>query len=204
MQVYLGNDRWDYLSKEFLATFNRIFGLPIRPPLLNTLSAGLSALKTPACKPSLLEADSPHQKPENAHRDRTQSTRSRVGAASDVTPGHSTVGASNTVIPAANTVREKIERYPIRTSYSEEVPRVNLCPICSTELDGLALNMPRAHHTKSIIIDDPVAFPDGRIYSASKLRELSEKHGVVASKYYDPLRPRMPIERRLCRKVFIT
>src|ERR1700761_2444467 len=41
--------RWDYLADLFLETHHKIFSLPLRPLLHIALTAGMSALKTPAC-----------------------------------------------------------------------------------------------------------------------------------------------------------
>ncbi|MCJ1225387.1 GID complex subunit containing RING finger motif [Toensbergia leucococca] len=41
--------RWDFLATLFVKTHNELFSLPARPLLHIALSAGLSALKTPAC-----------------------------------------------------------------------------------------------------------------------------------------------------------
>ncbi|RAL08375.1 FYV10 family protein [Aspergillus homomorphus CBS 101889] len=63
----------------------------------------------------------------------------------------------------------------------------SVCPICSTELNELARNMPYAHHTKSYVESDPIVLPNGRIYGQQRLTEMSEKVGCVASgKVKDP------------------
>ena len=52
-----------------------------------------------------------------------------------------------------------------------------VCP-CSTELNELARNVPYAHHTKSIVENDPVVLPNGRIYGSERLRVFNEKVGI--------------------------
>lgn len=47
-----------------------------------------------------------------------------------------------------------------------------MCPICSTELNELARNVPYAHHTKSYVENDPIVLPNGRIYGRQRLEEL--------------------------------
>src|SRR4051812_47714991 len=108
--------RWTYLSNLFVTTHHTLFSLPTRPLLHIALSAGLSALKTPACH--------------------------SLYASSSSNP-HSTVSS--------------------------------VCPICSTELNKLALNVPYAHHTKSYVEQDPIVLPNGRIYGRRRLEELQRK-----------------------------
>ncbi|RAK72470.1 FYV10 family protein [Aspergillus fijiensis CBS 313.89] len=63
----------------------------------------------------------------------------------------------------------------------------SVCPICSTELNELARNMPYAHHTKSYVESDPIVLPNGRIYGQQRLMELSKNVGCVDSgKVKDP------------------
>ena len=63
----------------------------------------------------------------------------------------------------------------------------SVCPICSTELNELARNMPYAHHTKSYVENDPIVLPNGRIYGQQRLLEMSKKVGCVeAGKVKDP------------------
>nr|POE49261.1 protein fyv10 [Quercus suber] len=61
-----------------------------------------------------------------------------------------------------------------------------LCPICSTELNELARNVPYAHHTKSYMEDDPVVLPNGRVFGRERLQTLNEKLGVEKGKWRDP------------------
>src|ERR1700761_3503942 len=61
-----------------------------------------------------------------------------------------------------------------------------VCPICSTELNDLARNVPYAHHTKSFMEEDPVVLPNGRVFGRERLRMLNEKLGTRKSKIRDP------------------
>jgi macrophage erythroblast attacher len=111
--------RWNHLSSLFLATHHNLYSLPSRPLLHIALSAGLSALKTPAC--------------------------------------HSAYTSSS-----AN------------ASSSGTAP----CPICSTELNELARNVPYAHHTKSIVENDPVVLPNARVYGRERLKAFNKQVGT--------------------------
>ena len=62
----------------------------------------------------------------------------------------------------------------------------SVCPICSTELNDLARNLPYAHHTKSYVESDPVVLPNGRVYGRDRLLEMSAKVGLDAGQVKDP------------------
>lgn len=132
-QEYFSPTRWTYLSQLFVNTHHQIFNLPTRPLLHVALSAGLSALKTPACHSSL--------NPTSA------ATDSHEHAKPVFTPTPSSTHIGN-----------------------------SLCPICSTELNELARNVPYAHHTKSSVENDPVMLPNGRVYGRERLEELEKKN----------------------------
>ncbi|KAH9872973.1 GID complex subunit containing RING finger motif [Plenodomus biglobosus] len=120
--------RWTHLASLFLTTHHSLYSLPPRPLLHIALSAGLSALKTPACHSAF--------------------TSSSANASSSTT---------------------------------------TVCPICSTELNELARNVPYALHTKSIVENDPVALPNGRVYGSEKLRIFNEKVGTEKGYVRDPV-----------------
>ncbi|KAI0576777.1 CTLH multi-domain protein [Pyrenophora tritici-repentis] len=121
--------RWSHLADLFLQTHHTLYSLPPRPLLHIALSAGLSALKTPAC-----------------HSAYTPSSASPDSAAT-----------------------------------------TTVCPICSTELNELARNVPYALHTKSIVEDAPVVLPNGRIYGEERLRVFNEKVGTERGWVRDPV-----------------
>ncbi|KAF2259594.1 protein FYV10 [Lojkania enalia] len=63
----------------------------------------------------------------------------------------------------------------------------SVCPICSTELNELARNVPYAHHTKSNVENDPVVLPNGRIYGSERLQSYNEKVGTEKGWVRDPV-----------------
>lgn len=63
----------------------------------------------------------------------------------------------------------------------------SVCPICSTELNELARNVPYAHHSKSYVENDPVVLPNGRIYGRERLLLLNEKIGTPEGRIRDPM-----------------
>ncbi|KAL8824784.1 MAG: hypothetical protein Q9191_004822 [Dirinaria sp. TL-2023a] len=62
----------------------------------------------------------------------------------------------------------------------------SVCPICSTELNELARNLPYAHHTKSHVENDPIVLPNGRLYGRDRLLEMSAKVGLGEGWVKDP------------------
>ncbi|KAJ4302653.1 GID complex subunit containing RING finger motif [Kalmusia sp. IMI 367209] len=125
--------RWTHLAHVFLTTHHTLYSLPSRPLLHIALSAGLSALKTPAC--------------------------------------HSAYTARTT--------------FPLSSTHT--MPSTSVCPICSTELNELARNVPYAHHSKSLVESDPVVLPNGRVYGKERLRVFCDKVGVRAGWVRDPV-----------------
>jgi macrophage erythroblast attacher len=70
-------------------------------------------------------------------------------------------------------------------NFYSDIP-TSLCPICSPELNALARNVPYAQHVRNIV-DDPVALPNGRVYSQANLEAWGKKQGVNPGKVRDPL-----------------
>lgn len=54
----------------------------------------------------------------------------------------------------------------------------SVCPICSTELNELARDVPYAHHTSSHVDPDAVLLPNSRVYGKAKLEDYSRKAGL--------------------------
>lgn len=54
----------------------------------------------------------------------------------------------------------------------------SVCPICSTELNDLARNVPYANHTKSHVESDLVMLPNRCVYGTQRLQEYSRKAGL--------------------------
>jgi macrophage erythroblast attacher len=79
-----------------------------------------------------------------------------------------------------------------------------VCPICSTELNELARNVPYAHHTKSYMEDDPVVLPNGRVYGRERLKRLNHKLGVRKGRIRDPTDLENEWDEEDVRKVFIS
>ncbi|CAL3964561.1 hypothetical protein PZA11_002449 [Diplocarpon coronariae] len=79
----------------------------------------------------------------------------------------------------------------------------SVCPICSTELNDLARNVPYAHHTTSHVESDLVLLPNGCVYGMQRLEEYSRKAGTEKGKVKD-LRGKEEYEVAGLKKVFIS
>lgn len=89
------------------------------------------------------------------------------------------------------------------SSSNSQSTSTSVCPICSTELNGLARKMPYAHHSKSYVENDPIVLPNGRVYGKARLMDISKKVGSVeAGKVKDPTTGEIFDEREM-KKVYI-
>ncbi|KAF7543596.1 hypothetical protein G7Z17_g10615 [Cylindrodendrum hubeiense] len=78
-----------------------------------------------------------------------------------------------------------------------------VCPICSTELNELARNVPYAHHTKSHVEHDLRLLPNGCVYGKDRLELQAKKGGLPADQVKD-LRTGEVFTADSLKKVFIT
>ena len=109
----------------------------------------------------------------------------------------------------SNTGKEKNSSKPAAIGQS-------VCPICSTELNALARNVPYAHHSKSIVESDPVVLPNGRMYGRERLMAFQSKVkgvGVAGSvelaqedwdEIIDPADPEFKCRAEELKKVYIS
>jgi macrophage erythroblast attacher len=96
--------RWPYLSQLFIETHHTLLSLPVQPLLHVALSAGLSALKTPAC-------------------------HSAYNPASSSTPGHARIAANTSLCPICSMELNDLARnvpYAHHTTSSVEADPVVL------------------------------------------------------------------------------
>ncbi|KAI0481733.1 CTLH/CRA C-terminal to lish motif domain-containing protein [Xylaria cf. heliscus] len=61
----------------------------------------------------------------------------------------------------------------------------SVCPICSTELNELARNVPYALHSKSHVEPDLLLLPNGRAYGKARLEDYAKKAGLPEGKVKD-------------------
>ncbi|KAI9653375.1 MAG: GID complex subunit containing RING finger motif [Alyxoria varia] len=93
----------------------------------------------------------------------------------------------------------------------------SVCPICSEELNYLALKVPYAHHSQSNIETDPVMLPNGRVYGMERLLRFQEMRtgdqsgkqfkvsadGELEGWFVDPIDKEAYLGREI-QKVFVT
>ncbi|KAF4555436.1 CTLH/CRA C-terminal to LisH motif domain-containing protein 2 [Elsinoe fawcettii] len=80
----------------------------------------------------------------------------------------------------------------------------SVCPICSTELNELARNVPYAHHSKSYVESDPVVLPNGRVYGRERLMAMNEKLGTPEGRIRDLTDVSQEYSEYELKKVFIS
>lgn len=79
----------------------------------------------------------------------------------------------------------------------------SVCPICSTELNALARNVPYAHHSKSHVDHDLLLLPNGRVFGKAALEDHAVKAGLAQGQVKD-LRTGDVYPADTLKKVFIT
>ncbi|KAI0914326.1 CTLH/CRA C-terminal to lish motif domain-containing protein [Ustulina deusta] len=79
----------------------------------------------------------------------------------------------------------------------------SVCPICSTELNELARNVPHALHSKSHVEPDLLLLPNGRAYGKARLEEYAKKAGLSENEVKD-LRTGEVYEVDQLKKVYIS
>ncbi|CAG8954541.1 hypothetical protein HYFRA_00004456 [Hymenoscyphus fraxineus] len=79
----------------------------------------------------------------------------------------------------------------------------SVCPICSTELNDLARNVPYANHTKSHVESDLVMLPNRCVYGTQRLEEYSRKAGLADGMIKD-LRTGEVFKMENTKKVYIS
>lgn len=79
----------------------------------------------------------------------------------------------------------------------------SVCPICSTELNELARNVPYAFHSKSHVEPDLLMLPNGRAYGKARLEEYARKAGLPEGQIKD-LRTGEVFSMDRLKKVYIT
>jgi macrophage erythroblast attacher len=77
-----------------------------------------------------------------------------------------------------------------------------VCPICSTELNELARNVPYAHHTQSHIEHNLRLLPNGRAVGKDRLEEQARKSGLPPGQIKDETGQIYPVE--VLKRVYIT
>ncbi|KAG7290846.1 GID complex subunit containing RING finger motif [Staphylotrichum longicolle] len=169
--------RWQRLADAFVEAHLKLLNLPMNPLLHIALSAGLSALKTPACH-------STHQ--DQASQDEAPEPPIQNGTSTSATP------------PAAP------KHHPHHPHHGTASLTTRVCPICSTELNALARDVRYAHHGKSRLLEhDLMLLPNGRVYGKARLDEYAAKSGLAPGQVKDLVTGEV-YETSELRKVFVS
>ena len=153
-----------------------MYQLPQSPLLHMALTAGLSALKTPACHSKYLSPTSGLPSTSPTNQSQTQSVQPRA-----LSPPLRDNFDSMDGILSGNAADDEVNGGAAMSLTS------SVCPICSTELNKLSKHLPFAHHGKSHVEHDPVVLPNGRIYGRERLERLNEKLGTQQGGVRDPM-----------------
>ncbi|KAI9639768.1 putative negative regulation of gluconeogenesis-related protein [Dioszegia hungarica] len=165
--------RWEAVRREFRQTFLTLYALPSQPVLSLALCAGLSALRLPSCarhQPPqsplvpLLPAGPPLHNFEEA-----------LLPDLDVSFPHLTAPIGGVPSSASEDLHEHPE---------QAVGNVD-CPTCGADMKALAKEVPMSHHVNSTIVcrisgevmdsnNEPLAFPNGYVYSSKALAEMAK------------------------------
>lgn len=191
--------RWRDLASLFVTTHNRLLSLPAIPSLHMALSAGLSALKTPAC----------HSISTQQSADAAAALVVSSSSTSTTTPASSLLSIQNKQQPPAgngngNGNGNGVAGSGVSSIMASMSPGGGMCPICSRELNALARGVPYAHHTKSHVEPDLVLLPNGRVYGRERLEEYARKTGGLLDGQVKDLRTGEVFDGARIRRVFIT
>ncbi|MBE7179764.1 MAG: hypothetical protein INR71_00905, partial [Terriglobus roseus] len=202
-QSFFSDARWDELADRFVKTHHQLYSIPSVPQLHTALSAGLSALKTPACHSRHNPNFHASQPATNGHAPNHQPPNGAAAPSTD--PEHAPGRIRLELLSSQGAAAAWGAGAPAPPPATGPAPTCSMpiCPICSTELNALARNVPYAHHSKSHVDHDPVVLPNGRIYGSERLRRINEKLGTERDRVRDPL-DGAEFDEAAVRKVFIS
>uniref|UniRef100_A0A060TCK8 ARAD1D43362p n=1 Tax=Blastobotrys adeninivorans TaxID=409370 RepID=A0A060TCK8_BLAAD len=177
--------RWTTLADLFVSTFYNLHGLPSQSSLIESLAAGISALKTYSCLHQPLHApveeDGQHH---DDHDEVMHDSGHDWDSHSNGLNGHSASSANGTQGTNGHSMNGNGANRFVRPKL--DLSRAHMCPICSQELNELAKPLPFALHVHSHLDADPIVLPNGRIYGMEKLLDYSAKAGLMKGKVADP------------------
>lgn len=199
-------ERWLVLRSTFRECALQIHSLPAQPVLHMALSAGLSALKLPACyshEPRLAPSGSTSStvplvvrslgEAANAHLNVVaQLTGSPMGSSSMASSTDSTVSSAQP-LTSSGAVHDA-------TRDPNDARNAN-CPVCDTQALGqLAREVPWSQHANSTLVcrisgkvmdenDPPLCLPNGRVYSRTVSRGRALLSWKQTDNFHHLLRP---------------
>ncbi|OCF60622.1 macrophage erythroblast attacher isoform 1 [Kwoniella mangroviensis CBS 10435] len=177
--------RWQTVRDSFRSTFLTLYAQPSQPILSLALSAGLSSLRLPSCVHHI----SPSSKVDIKSPNLPQSHMPLLPAAPPLHNLESLLVSEHLTAPLGgdhcDSPKEDLHEHP-------DKPVGNIdCPTCDENLKVLSKELPMSHHVNSTIVcrisgkvmdsqNEPMAFPNGYVYSSKALREMADANfGVV-------------------------
>ncbi|WWC70193.1 uncharacterized protein I206_104143 [Kwoniella pini CBS 10737] len=208
------SSRWTTVRDQFRSTFLTLYAQPSQPVLSLALSAGLSSLKLPSCAPHHTRS---HHNGGNHKSDISDGFSEHVPLLPAAPPLHNlesilvqtTTTGGNLTTPIGGDLskdkKENLNEHP-----EKSVGNID-CPTCDDHLKVLAAELPFSHHVNSTIVcrisgevmdsqNEPMAFPNGYVYSSKALREMANANFDVVT----CPRTRDPCAFSRLRKVYIS
>jgi macrophage erythroblast attacher len=149
------SSRWQRLAEAFVDAHLKLLNLPMSPLLHIALSAGLSALKTPACHSS--HQDQPPQETQNGVSASASATPPSAPKHHRHHPHHGTASLTTRVCPICSTELNALAR-DVRYAH---------------------------HGKSRLLEHDLMLLPNGRVYGKARLDEYAAKSGLAAGQVKD-------------------
>ncbi|WVR07045.1 hypothetical protein IAU60_004084 [Kwoniella sp. DSM 27419] len=175
--------RWAAVRSQFRDTFLNLYAQPSQPVISLALSAGLASLRLPSCvqhdRSAKPNPASPSAVPLLPAAPPLHDLESWLTTTSP--PVHLTAPLGGEPVPPTGDLHE----HP-----TAAVGNVD-CPTCGEHMKVLAGQVPMSHHVNSTIVcrisgkvmdsqNEPMAFPNGYVYSSQALKQMAESsNGVV-------------------------
>ncbi|WVN88235.1 uncharacterized protein L203_103436 [Cryptococcus depauperatus CBS 7841] len=180
--------RWETVRDKFRATFLDIYAQPSQSLLALSLSAGLAALRLPSC--------AQYHKPSKIGNDESVWDDS-IPLLPAVPPLHNLELTLSSSVCSSMHLTTPLGGNPSSSSTDlharPEAITGNIdCPTCDENMRVLASEVPMSHHVNSTIVcritgevmdsqNEPMAFPNGYVYSSKALTEMAKRNFNVVT-----------------------
>ncbi|KIR33741.1 macrophage erythroblast attacher isoform 1 [Cryptococcus deuterogattii MMRL2647] len=180
--------RWEAVRDQFRETFLDLYAQPSQSLLALALSAGLASLRLPSCVQ--------HIRPNKNASGDNKSVNPVVPLLPAVPPLHNL--ETTLFSPASSThLTAPLGGVPSSSTtdlhaHPEAVTGNIDCPTCDENMRVLAAEVPMSHHVNSTIVcrisgqvmdseNEPLAFPNGYVYSSKALAEMAKNNFDVVT-----------------------
>ncbi|WRT66369.1 uncharacterized protein IL334_003324 [Kwoniella shivajii] len=195
------SSRWNVVRDQFRSTFLNLYAQPSQSVLSLALSAGLSSLRLPSC----VRHDKSDTTTTTATTTKSPQSSTHIPLLPAAPPLHNleSLLVSSTNPTDYLTTPLGGDHNSIETSNGHgndnnlhdhpENPVGNIdCPTCNENMKVLAAEVPISHHVNSTIVcrisgnvmdsqNEPLAFPNGYVYSSKALREMADANFDVVT-----------------------